>query len=52
MREQYGLERKEALAFASLLVDVRVTQIVNGVKGAHAVLRPEALAGVAHTAAG
>ena len=38
MGEQYGLDRNTALALASLVVDLRVTQIVNGVKGVHAVL--------------
>lgn len=36
--EQYGMELQEALAMASLLVDEHVTQIVNGVRGVHAVL--------------
>lgn len=36
--EQYGLGRTDALALASVVVDLRVTQIVNGVKGVHAVL--------------
>jgi acetamidase/formamidase len=36
--EQHGVERLEALALASVVVDLRVTQIVNGVKGVHAVL--------------
>lgn len=36
--EQYHVGRKEALAFTSLAVDQRVTQIVNGVRGVHAVL--------------
>lgn len=40
--ERYGLERREALALASMLVDVRVTQMVNGVRGAHAVLGHDA----------
>ena len=34
----YGITRKEALAYTSLVVDMRVTQIVNGVRGVHAVL--------------
>ena len=38
MHELYGFERKEALALASLVVDLRITQIVNGVCGVHAVL--------------
>lgn len=42
MAERYGLERREALALASMLVDVRVTQMVNGVRGAHAVLGHDA----------
>jgi acetamidase/formamidase len=33
-----GFQRKQAMAFASVVVDVRVTQLVNGVVGAHAVL--------------
>jgi acetamidase/formamidase len=36
--EQYGYGRQEALAVASLTVDLRITQIVNGVRGVHAVL--------------
>ena len=36
--EQHGVGRLEALALASAGVDLRVTQIVNGVKGVHAVL--------------
>jgi acetamidase/formamidase len=35
-------DRKYAIAFASIVVDVRVTQLVNGVVGAHAVLPWEA----------
>ena len=38
MMEQLGVGRLEALALASAVVDLRVTQIVNGVKGVHAVL--------------
>ncbi|MBI1797793.1 MAG: acetamidase/formamidase family protein [Candidatus Eisenbacteria bacterium] len=36
--ERHGMGRSEALAFASLAVDLRVTQIVNGARGVHAVL--------------
>ncbi len=36
-----GFQRKQAMAFASVVVDVRVTQLVNGVVGAHAVLPNE-----------
>jgi len=38
MGEQYGMGRGEALAMAGIAVDLRVTQIVNGVKGVHAVI--------------
>lgn len=38
MQTQYGYARQEALAIASLTVDLRITQIVNGVRGVHAVL--------------
>ena len=41
--ELEGMTRKEALAFCSLSVDLRVTQVVNGVKGVHAVLPPDIL---------
>ena len=41
-REQ-GLKLAEATALASVVVDLRVTQIVNGAQGAHAVLRDDAL---------
>ena len=35
---RHGLGRLEALALASLVVDLRITQVVNGVRGVHAVL--------------
>jgi acetamidase/formamidase len=38
MQEQFGFGFQEALALASVTVDLRVTQIVNGVRGVHAVL--------------
>lgn len=38
MQELHGLQRREALAMASLIVDLRITQIVNGTRGVHAVL--------------
>ena len=38
MGREHELERAEALALASLVVDLRVTQMVNGVLGIHAVL--------------
>ena len=42
--EQLGCGRREALALASLVVDLHVTQIVNGVRGVHALIAHEALA--------
>jgi acetamidase/formamidase len=38
VEQVYQVDRVEALALASLLVDLRITQIVNGVRGVHAVL--------------
>jgi acetamidase/formamidase len=38
MGRELGLERQDALALASVVVDLRVTQLVNGVRGVHAVL--------------
>ena len=38
MAAEFGIERKEALSLRSLLVDLHVTQVVNGVKGVHAIL--------------
>jgi acetamidase/formamidase len=35
---RHGLSRQEALVMASVVVDLRVTQIVNGVQGVHAIL--------------
>lgn len=43
MGRELGLERREALALASVVVDLRVTQLVNEVKGVHAVLRHDAI---------
>jgi acetamidase/formamidase len=40
---EHGLGRADALALASVAVDLRVTQIVNEVKGVHAVLPDDAL---------
>ena len=36
---EYGLARRDALAIASVQVDLRITQMVNEVRGVHAVLR-------------
>jgi acetamidase/formamidase len=43
MGREHGLERAEALALASLVVDLRVTQVVNEVSGIHAVLPHDAI---------
>jgi acetamidase/formamidase len=43
LMHRYQLEKQAALSMASLIVDLRVTQIVNGVKGVHAILKPDAL---------
>lgn len=43
MGERYGLTRHHALGLASVLVDLRITQIVNEVSGVHAVLSHEAI---------
>ena len=42
--ERLGCGRREALALASLVADLHVTQIVNGVRGVHAMLSHDALA--------
>jgi len=39
MERELGIGRKEALALASVSVDLHVTQIVNVAKGVHAILR-------------
>ena len=43
MCREHGFDRREALAFASAVVDLRVTQLVNGVRGVHAALRHDAI---------
>ena len=43
IEREHGLDRSYALALSSVVVDLRVTQIVNGVKGVHAVLRDDAI---------
>ena len=43
MERELSLARNHALALASVTVDLRVTQIVNQVKGVHAVLRDGAI---------
>jgi len=43
MGREHGLERREALALASVVVDLRVTQLVNGARGIHARLAHDAV---------
>jgi acetamidase/formamidase len=43
LEREHGLGRREALALASVVADLRVTQIVNDVLGVHAVLGDDAL---------
>jgi len=43
MGRELGLDRRDALALASVVADLHVTQIVNGVRGVHAVLRRDAI---------
>jgi len=43
MGREHGLGRADALALASVVVDLRVTQVVNGAQGVHAVLRHDAI---------
>ncbi|HET7567908.1 MAG TPA: hypothetical protein VFJ91_07950 [Gaiellaceae bacterium] len=43
IERELGTARNEALALASVAVDLRVTQVVNQVKGVHAVLHDDAI---------
>jgi acetamidase/formamidase len=43
MGREHGFSRRESLALASVVVDLRVTQLVNGVRGVHAILRDDAI---------
>ncbi|MGH2506102.1 MAG: acetamidase/formamidase family protein [Ktedonobacteraceae bacterium] len=43
MTQRYGVTRQDAIALASVAVDLHVTQVVNGVIGVHAILPHEAL---------
>jgi acetamidase/formamidase len=43
LAREHGIERAEGLALASVVVDLRVTQVVNLQVGVHAVLRDDAL---------
>jgi acetamidase/formamidase len=44
IERELGVSRRDALALASLVVDLRITQVVNGVRGVHAMLAYDALA--------
>jgi len=43
LESEYQLHRSDALALASVVVDLRITQIVNGVRGVHAILPHQAV---------
>jgi acetamidase/formamidase len=43
MEGLFAVTRSEALALASTVVDLRITQVANGVWGVHAVLDDDAL---------
>jgi len=43
MVREHGIPRADALGLASVVVDLRVTQVVNAALGVHAVLRDDAL---------
>lgn len=45
MQALLGIERKPALALASTVVDLRVTQVANDTWGVHALLAPDAVTG-------
>jgi acetamidase/formamidase len=44
LKREHGIDRSDALALCSVVVDLRVTQVVNDVLGVHAVLRDDAFA--------
>jgi acetamidase/formamidase len=43
MGREHGIERRDALALASVAVDLRVTQLVNRAQGIHAILRHDTI---------
>jgi acetamidase/formamidase len=43
MGELYGFSPRQALSLAGLVVDLHITQIVNGVRGVHALLRDDSI---------
>lgn len=52
MAERFAIDRKRALALSSLLVDLHVTQVVNGVRGVHALLPADRIAELGGASAG
>ena len=51
MGELYRFPPRRALSSPSLIVDLRITQMVNGVRGVHALLADDAIEQVAETKA-
>jgi len=47
MEREHGIDRSDAFALASVVADLRVTQVVNGQVGVHAVLADDAFRRVA-----
>jgi acetamidase/formamidase len=43
MGELHGFSSRQALSLASLVVDLRITQMVNGIRGVHALLRDDSI---------
>ncbi len=43
LQREHGVTSAQALALASVVVDLRVTQVVNGAKGVHALLPHDAI---------
>ena len=43
MGELHGFSPRQALSLASLVVDLRITQMVNGMRGVHALLRDDSI---------
>ena len=43
MGELCGFSPRQALSLASLVVDLRITQMVNGIRGVHALLRDDSI---------
>jgi acetamidase/formamidase len=44
LEREHGIDRSDALALCSVVVDLHVTQVVNDVLGVHAILRDDAFA--------